>query len=274
MARENLIYEDDFERAVPEDRYRDQQQWLAEYSVQSSTSVVRAGSRSVRLEHRRTDNVSSGYRVEFQSDKLFQKPTEAWYGYSIYFEDWNAMSSGGEHVMQWHPTISGGSASLAIYTNNNTFHVRLNPEGDSTAFTLKDGKKIEPNKWYDIVFHVKWHATEGIVQVWIDGELYIDYTNKPTLTRGSTPYFKVGINRWGSSGAPSNNRILYIDEFRIGNAQATFADVAPGGTIPDPEPSTSTTTTTTPKPVDPVPVKTVTSVVINYSDGSNELIKK
>jgi hypothetical protein len=278
MPRENLIYEDLFERATPEDKYTAQQQWVRDYSVQSSTTIVREGTRSVRFEHRRTDNISSGYRVEFQSDSLFQRPTEAWYGYSVYFENWSSMNGGGEHIMQWHPTTSGGSASLATYTTNGTFHVRLNPEGDSTAFTLKDGKKIESNRWYDVVTHVKWAAQGGIVEMWIDGEKYVDYGG-PTLTRGSTPYFKMGINRWGSNGAPSNDRVLYFDALRIGNANATYADVAPGeSTLPTTsttstttKATTSTTSTTTKKPE---PAKTVSSVVIKYSDGSSEEIVK
>lgn len=227
MARQNLIWDDGFERTSPEDKYTAQQQWLRDYSIQSSTSIVREGLRSARFEHRRADQLSGGYRTEFQSDANFGKPAEAWYGFSIYFENWSTMNVG-EHIMQFHPTVSGGSASLGIYTNNNTFHVRLNPEGDSSASTLKDGKQIVSNKWYDIVMHVKWAATGGIVQVWIDGEPYVNYTG-PTLTRGGIPYFKVGINRWGSGGgSPSNDRVFYVDALRIGNAQAEYKDVAPG----------------------------------------------
>lgn len=220
--RTNIIYEDMFESSDPKAIYADQRQWCCNYSVTSSDKIVREGSRSVRMEHRGTESISGGYRVEFQSDKYFKPAADLWYGYSMYFENFKA-SGVNDHIPQWHPTISGGSASLGIYTGSNTFHVRLNPEGDESAFTLKNGKQIVNGKWYDFVWHVKWAANGGRVELWIDGEKYVDYTGA-TLTKGGTPYFKLGLNRFASS---NTSKIFYVDAFRIGNASATYKDVAP-----------------------------------------------
>lgn len=60
MARQNLIYEDLFERADPKDKYTAQQQWCCSYSVTSATDIVREGTRSVRMEHRPNDYLSVG----------------------------------------------------------------------------------------------------------------------------------------------------------------------------------------------------------------------
>lgn len=220
--RQNIIYEDMFESTDPKAKYAAQKQWCCSYSVTSSTSIVGEGVRSVRMEHRGTEQVSSGYRVEFQSDQYFKPAADLWYGYKMYFENFKA-SNVNFHIPQWHPTVSGGSASLGIYGGSNTFHVRLNPEGDESAFTLKDGKQIENGRWYSFVWHVKWAATGGRVELWIDNEKYVDYTGA-TLTRGGLPYFKLGVNRFFSS---NQSMIFYIDAFRIGNEKATFTDVNP-----------------------------------------------
>lgn len=222
-TRQNIIYEDMFESPDPKSKYAAQQQWCCSYSVTPSKIVVGEGNQSVRMEHRGTEQVSSGYRVEFQSDQHFKPATELWYGYKMYFENFKAQSVN-SHIPQWHPTVGGGSASLGIYVGSNTFHVRLNPEGDESAFTLKDGKKIENGRWYSFVWHIKWHSTSGIVELWIDGEKYVEYINKPTLTRGGLPYFKLGLNRFART---NTSMIFYVDALRIGNEKATFTDVNP-----------------------------------------------
>lgn len=291
MARENLIFEALFNGTNPFPTSTLYKQACCSHSITQSKTIVREGDGSLRAESKSTDpSVSGGYRPEF-IPPTNTRLVDGWYGYSIYFEDWKPCSSCGEHVMQWHPENGTGSAALAVYTNNGTFHIRLNPEGDSTAVTLKDGLKITPNKWYDLVWHVVWSSdkAKGRVEVWIDGTKYVDYTGA-TLTSGGTPYFKIGINRWNISGV---NRVIYIDAVRIGNAQATYADVAPGDSIPEPTtsttststkaPTTSTTTTTTKviststtttTTAKPVPNKEVISVVIKYNDGTSEEIKK
>jgi hypothetical protein len=283
MARQNLIYEAGFDGSNPFPTTSLYKQACCSHSITQSKTIVREGDGSFKVDARSSDpSVSGGYRPEFipiANNTQAGKISEGWYGYSIYFQDWKACSSGcGEHVMQWHPDNGSGSAVLAIYTERNTFHVRLNPEGDSTAFTLKDGKTIVPNKWYDIVFHIVWSSdsAKGRVEMWIDGEKYVNFTNITLRSGQGIPYFKIGINRWNMG---STSRVLYIDAVRIGNAQATYADVAPSGDVPTPEPTTTTTTTkppittTTTTTKAPEPVKTLTSIVLKYSDGSSQEIK-
>ncbi len=221
-TRANIIYEDMFESSDPKAKYAAQQQWCCSYSVTSSTSIVGEGSRSVRMEHKGTENISGGYRVEFQSNQHFKPAVDLWYGYKMYFENFKALSVN-SHIPQWHPTVSGGSAALGIYVGSNTFHVRLNPEGDESAFTLKNGKQIQNGHWYSFVWHIKWASSGGRVELWIDGEKYVDYTGA-TLTRGGLPYFKLGLNRFASSNTPM---IFYVDALRIGNEKSTFSDVNP-----------------------------------------------
>lgn len=226
-ARQNIIFEAGFDGTKPfQTENTLYKQACCSYSATQSKTIVRQGDGSFRAEVRGSDPQNSGgYRSEF-IPPTNTRLVDGWYGYSLYFEDWKACSSCGEHVMQHHPANGSGSAALATYTEKATFHVRLNPEGDLTAVTLKDGKPIVSNKWYDIVCHIVWSSdrTKGRVEMWIDGEKYVDYTGV-TLTSGSTPYFKIGgINRWNIAGV---NRVMYTDAVRIGNEKATYKDVAP-----------------------------------------------
>lgn len=224
-TRNNITFTALFNGSNPFDPTLLYKQACCPYSISQSKTITREGDGAFRAESRSGEQqVSGGYRPEF-IPPTNTRLIDGWYGYSVYLQDWKACSGCGEHIMQWHPDNGSGSAVLAVYTEKNTFHVRLNPEGDLSAFTVKDGKQITPNKWYDFVWHVTWSkdASKGRIELWIDGEKYVDWTGT-TLTMTGTPYFKIGINRWNISGV---NRILYIDAVRIGNSSATYKDVAP-----------------------------------------------
>lgn len=225
-TRSNIIFESLFNGSNPFPTSTLYKQACCSHSATQSKNISREGDGSFKAEVRGNDPQSSGgYRSEF-IPPTNTRLIDGWYGYSVYMQDWKACSSCGEHIMQWHPDNGSGSAVLAIYTEKNTFHIRLNPEGDLTAVTIKDGMQIIPNKWYDWVWHVVWSSdkTKGRIEAWVDGVKYVDYTGA-TLTTSGTPYFKVGgINRWNLSGV---TRIMYTDAVRIGNEKASFKDVAP-----------------------------------------------
>lgn len=234
-ARSNLLFNLDFEGSNPFDENKVYKQGCCSYSITQSNSLAREGNSSFRAEVRGSDrSTSSGYRAELTTGGYNTSGTEVWVGYSSYFQDWNAFS-GGEHVVQWHPNSSSGSAELSLQTAANKFDVVRSING--TNYRQQSGlKTIVSNKWYDFVWHIKWSTgSSGLIELWIDGEKYYTFTGR---TMSSTvPYFKLGINRWNMG---SSSRVLYYDNLRIGNASATYADVAPEGG-----------TTTTPPPTDP-----------------------
>ncbi len=224
--RNNLVFEALFNGSNPFPAASLYRQACCSYSTGQSKAIVREGDGSFRAEVKGSDpSSSSGYRSEFIPPTT-TRLTDGWYGYSTYFENWNACTSCGEHVIQWHPASGSGSANLGIYTEKNTFRVGLNADGNESAEkTLASSMKIESGKWYDFVWHVVWSSdqSKGRIELWINGTKYVNYTGV-TLTTGGIPYFKFGINRWNISGV---NRLLYYDNLRIGNEKATYADVAP-----------------------------------------------
>jgi Polysaccharide lyase len=79
-------------------------------------------------------------------------------------------------------------------------------------------------RWVDFVARVKWHLTDGIVEVWMDGAKKVSAT---------------GINTWYSSGQTRvkpqlgyyrpkfpQTALFYLDAFKLGDS---YGSVAPGG---------------------------------------------
>lgn len=225
-TRNNILFSALFNGSNPFDPNLLYKQACCSYSVTQSKTVLREGDGSFRAESRSGDpKASGGYRPEF-IPPTNTRLVDGWYGYSVYLEDWKACNCG-EHIMQWHPNDGEGSAVLALWTAANTFNVNLNASGGTSSSGLKslaNSITIKPNKWYDFVWHVVWSSdrTKGRIEVWVDGVKYVDFTGV-TLPPSGIPYFKIGINRWNMS----ENRVLYIDAVRIGNASATYKDVAP-----------------------------------------------
>jgi len=83
------------------------------------------------------------------------------------------------------------------------------------------------------VFHVKWsHKSDGILQVWKDGQLIVDKKGPNTYNDQVGPYFKIGVYKpdWKENPQASNTdkRVLYFDQVRIGDNNAGYSAVTPG----------------------------------------------
>jgi hypothetical protein len=227
-VRQNLLLEADFEGADPFGSFENGQH-CCDHSVTQSAEQARTGMYSFRAEVRADDPaVSSGYRAEIVPSSVSDTGNR-WYGWSMYFETpeagGNWIGSYGGHFVQWHPDNGTGSASLALWGSDGVWDVATNPEGDGSA-DHHGSMPITANVWHDVVFHVDWDA--GIVEFWVDGELYQSLTSVDYAS-GPGQYMKFGMNRWGNGpgGAPEDTWVIFYDDLRIGNDEATYADVAP-----------------------------------------------
>jgi hypothetical protein len=45
-----------------------------------------------------------------------------------------------------------------------------------------------------------------------------------------SPYFKFGVYKW-EWGTLASQRVIYYDELRVGNANSSYDEVKPGGSI-------------------------------------------
>lgn len=225
-ARQNLLLETPFEGPGYLSGWNNFQHCCS-YSVQQTLEKVKAGTNALRLEVRSTDQPTSGSirsEITVESDPLNQ---DRWYGFSMYLKDW-VDDDAGEHVFQWHPDNATGSAAMALWTTGGRFTYVTNNTGGMGQNEYHDIGPVLSNQWVDFVIHIRWATdTTGILQVWMNGNLVINKVNVKTAT--VTSYFKLGINKFGWLLQTSTvaQRILYFDEVRIGNANATYSDVAP-----------------------------------------------
>ena len=173
---------------------------------------------------------------------------DMWYGFSIFLPDSYVPDSVWEIVAQWHgrPDFDIGedwrNPPLALHTSDGVWTV--SNIWDSKANTFESGERVYSGsrhfdlgayvtgRWTDWVFHVKWsYESDGILQIWQDGVLVVDEPGPNTFNDERGPAFKMGIYKgWKHPEAQGNvdKRVLFHDELRIGNASATYCDVAPG----------------------------------------------
>lgn len=224
-VRQNLISQTTFEGSNYLSGWYNSQHCCS-YSVQQSAEQIKAGSNSLRFEIKSTDPPTSGAirsEIGLDSDPLNQ---DRWYGFSVFLKDW-VDDDAGESVFQWAPDNASGSASMALLASGGRFTYVTN-SGGSANNILTDLGPVISNNWVDFVIHIRWATdTTGLLQVWKNGVLVINRSGIKTTSVSS--YFKAGINKfgWGTQSSAVSQRILFLDEVRVGNASAVYNDVAP-----------------------------------------------
>jgi ribosomal protein L14 len=236
--RQNLLLEATFEGTNPfgSPLSLAGQQYCCSYSLTQSTAQARAGTSSMKIDLRKTDPiVSSSVRAEVEDNIGTPTESERWYGGSWFLSNWGP-DSFGESIFQFHDD-DGTGPPLALEDHDGHLYLRRLINGGSTEHDLGLISDIQ-NTWADIVLHVKWtYATNsGLIQCWVNGVQKVNISNIRTNSNGC--YMKLGMNKWnwapGGGSSNQTQRIFYIDEFRVGNANATYADVAPSSTTPPP----------------------------------------
>ena len=218
-----------------------------EHSLQFVSSPTRNGSQAAAFEWKRDDLplTKRKARSEIKRYGLFGLGTERWYGISIYLPEDYELTAASNVVVQWHelpdfflgekfrqpPLVlntSGDEWSLLRRWDPDWVNVKVGPRGGSERVPLG---KYELGKWTDWVIHIKWSADDtGFFELWKDDELVVEREGPNTYRDVVAPYFKTGVYQQKEDGATDFSvdlRKLFIDEIRIGNAKATYEDIAP-----------------------------------------------
>jgi len=89
-------------------------------------------------------------------------------------------------------------------------------------------------QWTDIVMHVKWTGNkDGFLKLWtkVGNGPYVQKLDIKGATfwndEGAGPYFKTGLYKGDPNFKGPAPRVLYIDEYRLGDANSGFGQVAP-----------------------------------------------
>jgi hypothetical protein len=270
----NLIYEENFEGSNPFGTYVSKH-IATSYGFTTVSSPLFDGKKVGRFELRDTDPLShSGTRAEASFPTPSVSDLHRWYSFAEYFPSAQWKTDDADEVLaQWH---QGGGYSPSISLRGKNDHLWLYVKPTPSTTEKIDLGAIPKDKWNQFVFHIKHSSgSDGILELYINGtKVY----NRNGVTMydlakysASAPKLKLGIykSNWNSSTTKTNIRVVYVDNVRIGNAKATYAEMAAKGstteTAPPPTSTTPPPTSTTPPPTTTTPPPTTTSPITSFT---------
>lgn len=199
-----------------------------------------------------------GERAELEMKKTEIGKTY-WYGWSTLIpSDWKDTTEDFDIVNQWatYPSANNRNGRFPCRANGSFISRGKNktapaggPAADSFDFALQSAGdnqdmvcKVFPlakvaemrGKWTDFVMQVKWTGNkDGFLKFWVkigDGPYVqkIDYTGRTYWNdEGKGPYFKMGLYKGDPNYKGPAPRVIYTDEYRLGDANSNFGQVAP-----------------------------------------------
>jgi hypothetical protein len=220
--RKNIIFTGDFES-------RNFAGWHThEGCCKYSHTITSFPTRSGNLAYRSLLKPQDKARAEIQLDP-FPKDSERWVGVSIYVpKEVNEDAS----IFQFHIKPDKGQRwtppPFQMSMNNN--QITIKKSGKGTA----DGKyqrwvlgPVTRGQWMDFVFRIKSsHRSTGLFEAWMNGVKKVNYQGATALNRSRGPFVKMGVYV-GIGNRVKKDTALYYDEFRVGNENARYEDVAP-----------------------------------------------
>src|ERR1044072_9419502 len=261
-ATGNLVWSDNLEgstffTSVPS------VQTATSYGITTATNPVYQGTKSARFELRDTDPENhSGTRSEISFN--VQTNLNRWYSYALYVPSaYYKFDAEDEIITQWHQG-GGLTPALCLRVKSDKLYIRI--MGD----TWVELGNWDKDAWHAYVMHIKHSSgSDGLIEIWKDGVKILNRSGANMYKVGgdiTNPTVKMGIYKsdWNGSGTTATNiRVLYMDDIKIGNEYATYADM-----IPTKNATTTTTTTTT-----TTPTTTTTSGVTDFKLVSAETEK-
>jgi Polysaccharide lyase len=190
-------------------------------------------------------------RAELRQNGTAMVGSTRWYGMSIMVDpSWRDDTNdpnGGPRVASWHRVPDPGeyaskSGHLGIivtkdlrWTVTNVSDPNYLTTKTPTSFTKRvwNVGPVEKGKWVDWVIYAKWsYKSDGILKVWKNGALVINYLGPNVYNDRNSEFFKFGIYKswWDYQLPPTKNTlIVYYDEVRIGDQNSSYNAVAPKG---------------------------------------------
>jgi len=202
--------------------------WYKE--VTDTLEAVRKGWKAQRFELRPGDCYGTDCQRTpvYERNEFAQKSEENvegdeyWYGWSFYVPknipqaSWVFMGQFQQHYNYdsiWMFMKRAGQPFCAVFdwTSNNNWSCN----GSKGTYPLIDDWNFA-GMWHDVVVHAKWTTgSNGFTEIYIDGNLVVNYQGY-TRTGGNTDvYFKYGIYRHGSH----ETSVVYYDEIRRGKTR-------------------------------------------------------
>jgi hypothetical protein len=270
----NLIYEENAD-AGSWDPYP-KQHIATSYGLTASTTQFYNGSKSARFELRDTDpEVQSGTRAEFSYPDATNM--NRWYSYALYIPSAQFKYDSDDDVITQFHQGGGATPALCVRVRRDRLYIRILGTWYDVGPLLKDA-------WHTYIMHAKHSSgSDGLIEYWIDGQKVFSKSGANAYPVGSTyhmPNMKLGIYKsaWNDGTTESNLRVLYFDDIKIGNENATYNDMVPTGgstTTTPTEPTTTTPTTPTTDPTTTTPTtggQSVMSLILVNSATEKDVL--
>lgn len=168
--------------------------------------------------------------------------SEYWYSFSIYLpSDW-VIDNDKEIVFQFHsvPDRDAGETwtnpPLALYVDRGNWALRNRADARRVVMSNFQFEKywmlgsIKRGGWTNWVMRIKWsYKSDGILQVWKDGQKVVDRTGMNTFNDAKGPYAKMGLYKftWKTRATLTNRRVLYYDSLRVHKGSTTVSAMSP-----------------------------------------------
>ena len=243
----NLIWSDNLEgstyfSSVPS------VQTATSYAITTATNPVYQGVKSARFELRDTDPENhSGTRSEISFNETTN--LNRWYSYALYAPSaYYKFDAEDEIITQWHQG-GGLTPALCLRVKSDKLYIRV------LGSTWVELGAFDKDAWHAYVMHIKHSSgSDGLIEIWKDGTKILSRSGANMYKVGgdiTNPNVKMGIYKsdWNGSGTTATNiRVLYFDDIKIGNENATYADMVPtkNGTTTPTSPTDGSGSTTLP----------------------------
>jgi hypothetical protein len=185
--------------------------------------VVRSGAWALRMEVREGDVAGVGGDGEATERTEVQlAPPERWahfgetheYAFSMYVPPDFPIADIRLVTSQWKQTCNDCSKSrspiVAQRYRDGQFRVTIEtPQGRQTIY--RHPQPIQ-GRWLDLRYQIRFHLSDGIVTVWMDGVQLVDYRG-PLGFPDDPPdvYFRLGLYR----NRMAQPMVIYFDDFRM-----------------------------------------------------------
>ena len=183
----------------------------------------------------------------------FEKGKDYWLGVSVFIPaDWDmdygatikgrpaAEKAADGVILQFH---GGLSLPLVVSHTKQGFRIWSRPAKGINRFNVKT-VPMKRGQWNDFVYHVKFSPnSDGFFKIWVNGKQELNHKganhkiSNTSKADSRYPYFKFGMYQasfkfkgWSKDVIYNvNERTIYHDELRIGNASSSYAEVMPFG---------------------------------------------
>ncbi|MBN1672579.1 MAG: heparin lyase I family protein [Kiritimatiellae bacterium] len=181
---------------------------------------------------------------------------EYWVGISIYIPSaWydDGLTLDSPLVFQFHHNSWSGVPDMELPLNihidpkeSDAWRVKqAGPNGQGIVYVYEASYLPDKGKWTDWVFNLRFSpGSDGFLKIWKDGTLVLARTgsNYAAGHENHPANIQFGLYNWGyrdtynAGRHATSSRTIYHDEFRVGDANSSYAEVAPGG-VPDTAPA-------------------------------------